>query len=108
MKISNIEKRIKKIETELKTLKEELKPKTIYNIVTTIDNLVNRVKACNLYVTDIYVSPDIYDILRHFARAALYDDDSYNGLSFFRGLPLTLKENRYNHISIGVSECLEQ
>lgn len=108
MEISNIEKRIKKIETELKTLKEEFKPKTIYNIVTTIDNLVNRVKACNLYVTEIYVSPDIHDILRHFALYEFDDDDSYNGLSFFRGVPLTLKKNSYNHISIGVSECLEQ
>ena len=108
MKISNIEKRIKKIEAELEDLKKELKPKDISDIVTTVQRLTDSTRACNLYATEVFVSPDIYKTIEQLASPVLYDSKFYGNPSSFLGLPLTLKEDRYNHISIGVSECQEQ
>lgn len=108
MKISNIEKRIKKIEAELKDLKKELEPKDISDIVTTVQRLTDSTRACNLYATEVFVSPDIYKTIERLASPVLYDSSFYGNPSSFLGLPLTLKEDRYNHISIGVSECQEQ
>ena len=105
MKISNIKKRIEKIETELKALKKELEPK---DIITTVNRLTSATRACNLYPTEVFVSPDICNTIERLASPVLYDSPFYGKPSSLMGLPLTIKEDRYNHISIGVSECQEQ
>lgn len=108
MKISNIKKHIEKIKTELKALKKELEPKDISDIITTVNRLTSATRACNLYPTEVFVSPDICNTIERLASPVLYDGPLYGKPSSLMGLPLTIKEDRYNHISIGVSECQEQ
>lgn len=108
MKISNIKNRIEKMETELKALKKEFKLKDISDIVCTVNRLTSATEACNLCATEVFVSPDIYNTIERLASPVLYDSHFYGKPSSLMGLPLTIKEDRYNHISIGVSECQEQ